>query len=79
MKKHPIVQIVWTDAESIDSWTEGHALDHKITEVYSVGYLINSDKEAVTLALNHDVKNDSYSCIMKIPMGMITQKKTLRK
>lgn len=79
MKKHPIVYIVWHDAESIDSWTEGHLVDTGIAVVNSVGFLINSDKEAITLALNHDIKNNSYSCIIKIPNGMIISKKTLRK
>lgn len=77
--EHPIVLIVWNDAESIDDWTEGHLLDCGVTEVHSVGFLLSEDPEAVTLALNHDTKNKSYSCVMKIPIGMILEQRIIKK
>lgn len=79
MKKHPIVLVIWTDAESVDAWTHSNDLDHTITPIESVGWLIADTAESVTLALNHDTKNGNYSCIMKIPKGMVNSRKTLRK
>lgn len=77
-RKHKIVLIEWNDAESIDAWTFENELDHEIAPAESVGWLLNESNESVTLALNHDIKNGSYSCIMKIPKGMIVSRKILR-
>lgn len=77
--EHPIVLVVWNDAESIDGWTEGHLLDCGVTVVHSVGFLLTEDSEAVTLALNHDTKNKSYSCVIKIPNGMIIEQRIIKK
>lgn len=77
--EHPIVLIRWTDAESIDGWTEGHLLDCGVAEIHSVGFLLQEDSQAVTLALNHDTKNRSYSCVMKIPIGMIIEQRIVKK
>ena len=70
--------VTWLDAESIDSWTEGHEIDHTIAPVMSIGWVLNDSFEGLTLALNHDTKNDSYSCIMKIPRGMIVTEKVIK-
>lgn len=77
-RKHKILLVTWLDAESIDGWTEGDQIDHEIAPVVSIGFLLKEDPESITLALNHDTKNDSYSCIMKIPAGMIVNRKIVR-
>lgn len=70
-----IYLIHWNDAESIDDWTELSQIDHEAALIKSIGWLINENKKTVTLALNHDTKNGSYSCLIKIPKGMISLKR----
>ena len=70
-----MVFVVWIDAESIDEWTERHEIDAIEPEVHSAGFLVSEDKNLLTIAVNHDTKNDSFSCIIKIPQGMIRFKK----
>lgn len=73
-----IVLIEWNDAESLDSWTPTNEIDHGAALVKSVGWLLNDGKKTVTLALNHDTKNGAYSCIIKIPKGMIKSKRIIK-
>lgn len=75
---HPIVLVLWNDAESIDAWTHSSEVDCGTTTVESVGFLINEDEKALTLALNYDSGNDCYSCIIKVPTGMISKKIKLK-
>lgn len=77
--EYPVCLILWDDAESVDGWTESHLIDHGVTRVQSVGFMLSENPEAVTLALNYDTKNQSYSCIMKIPTGMIVEKRIIKK
>jgi len=76
--KYKMALVEWQDAESVDDWTSEDEIDHSIAPVFSVGWLLKEDFEAITLALNHDRKNDSFSCIMKIPTGMVISKKILK-
>jgi len=73
-----MVLIEWIDAESEDSWTFSPDIDHGCALIKSVGWLLKESKKSVTIALNHDTKNDSWSCIMKIPTGMIKTKKIIK-
>lgn len=73
-----MVLVEWIDAESEDAWTNVEDVDHSITPIMSVGWLVYKDEESLSVALNHDVKNDSVSCMMKIPMGMIVSIKKLK-
>jgi hypothetical protein len=73
-----MVLIEWKDAESADSWTPANEIDHDYALIKSVGWLINENKKTVTLALNHDTKNEAYSCILKIPKGMIKSRKIIK-
>ena len=66
-----IYLVKWVDAESIDEWTSQSDIDHDLPMIESVGFLVKKTKALVTLALNYDTANDSFSCIMKIPTGMI--------
>jgi hypothetical protein len=76
--KHKVLFVTWNDAESIDAWTDAVEIDHDPAVIHSIGLLLKEDKDSITLALNHDTKNDTYSCIMKIPKGMIVSRKFLR-
>jgi hypothetical protein len=78
IESNKIVLIEWIDAESEDSWTFSPDIDHGCALIKSVGWLINESKKTVTLALNHDTKNSAYSCIIKIPKGMIKSKKIIK-
>lgn len=72
------VLIEWLDAESIDDWTPAPEIDHTVATVYTVGWLVAESLETVTVALNHDKKNEAHSCIMKIPKGMIVQMRVVK-
>lgn len=76
--KHHCYLVEWIDAESIDEWTFNADVDHSIAPVKSIGWLIFESHESVTLALNWDTKNEAYSCMMKIPRGMIVKIKKLK-
>ena len=65
------VFVEWMDAESIDAWTSLSEVDHTLAAVHTIGYLIAETEDSITVASNLDTKNESASCIMKIPMGMI--------
>lgn len=69
--------VEWLDAESIDDWTPAPEVDHTVASVFTLGWLISETFETLTLALNHDKKNEAYSCIIKIPKGMIVQRKLI--
>lgn len=72
-----MILIEWTDAESIDEWTQKSEIDHGSALIKSVGWILNENKKTVTLALNYDTKNDAYSCIIKLPIKMITKRSIL--
>lgn len=68
------VCIHWLDAQSEDSWTPmtDLALDTPpLIETY--GLLIAADEMCVVVVQNVDTANESASCAMTIPTGMITK------
>lgn len=76
--KNKLVLVEWLDAESIDEWTSEELVDHSTAKILSAGWMIKEGKDSISLALNHDTKNGSYSCIMKIPAGMVQKIKLLK-
>lgn len=68
------VCIHWLDAQSEDAWTPMTelALDTPpLIETY--GLLIAADESCVVIVQNVDRANDSASCGMTIPLGMVTK------
>lgn len=78
IESNKIVLIEWIDAESIDEWTYSPDIDHGCALIKTVGWLLKESKKSVTIALNHDTKNESWSCLIKIPTGMIKSKKVIK-
>jgi hypothetical protein len=76
-KRNSLVSVSWIDAESVDDWTFFGEVCDELPPVITVGLVIKQTKEIIIIACNHDTKNDSYSCIMKIPIGMVTEIKLL--
>jgi hypothetical protein len=72
LTKFAPVFVIWEDAHSIDHWTDVSDIpDEKPTYIYSAGFLIEDRDDRLTLALNHDLTNDSISCVMVIPKDMV--------
>jgi hypothetical protein len=76
-KPYPAL-VKWLDAESIDAWTEKDQVDHSLAPIVSIGWVIQQGDESLTIALNHDEKNESFSCMMKIPKGMVLSVQSIK-
>jgi hypothetical protein len=68
-----IMKVVWFDAQSLDAWTAYEDTPSDLAEVISVGMLIKQTQKSITLALNNEITNGNYSCIMIIPRGWIKE------
>lgn len=73
------VVVEWKDAVSLDDWTNRAELDLPPADCLSVGIVVDWKPDVgLTIAVNHDVTNDNFSCIMLIPSGMIGRVRKLR-
>jgi len=77
-KPGELLFVKWLDAFSQDDWTPAAEAKIKPCEIHTVGICVEHTAEHLTLALNHDTFNDNYSCIMTVPVGMITEVKKLK-
>ncbi len=71
------VFILWTDASSEDAWTDRDNVNHHCNKVESVGIVVKECDKILTLALNHDIDRDSFSCIISIPKSCIIMRKNI--
>jgi hypothetical protein len=63
-----IVKVVWSDAVSIDEWTEVDLIANEPShKIISVGHLIRETEDCVVLCLNYDMIEQMASCSMVIP------------
>lgn len=77
MKK--LVYIEWLDAQSTDDWTGVDDIKaDELATIHTYGQLIKKTKKSVTVALNHDVTNNNYSCFIAIPLGWIKKYKEVK-
>ena len=76
--KSKYVKIHWRDAVSVDEWTSAADIVSESALIETLGILINETEEIITVALNHDQSNDSYSCFINIPKGWIVQRKVVK-
>lgn len=72
-----MVSIVWNDAQSIDAWTGIDDICGSLAEIHTLGFLIKKTRWSLTVALNHDISNDAYSCMIIIPKKWIKEIKEL--
>jgi hypothetical protein len=81
-KKHllrgDLAIVEWYDACSQDEWKESGEIDLSPEPVVSAGIVFEHNEEKITLALNHDCSNDSYSCLITIPIGMVSSIRKIR-
>lgn len=77
----PVVQILWTDAYSIDSWTDFPEPKAAIKDVLmnTVGFLIAEDKGNVIVSNTYSTDKTVYCCSIVIPKKCIIKRKTLFK
>lgn len=71
MESLSLATVYWKDAYSIDEWDDDSEDIHSDMTVLSCGILRVNHPDLVALSLNHDLKNDKYSCTMVIPKKMI--------
>jgi len=78
-----IIEVVWVDAQEVGQigWND---LSDILTEsrnpcpiMHSVGYLVRSDKEQISLV--RTLGDDQCSTLEKIPKGWVKAERTLRK
>lgn len=73
-----IVAIKWKDAQSVDDWTDSSAVCGELASITTVGVLVKTTKEAYSVALNYDLTNDKYSCIINIPKTWVASFSIIR-
>lgn len=77
MKTGDFVFISWLDPLSEDEWVKRKDLKLEPCEIHTVGILVEKTKKKVVVALNHDTVTDNLSCLITIPLGIITKMKKL--
>lgn len=65
------VIVFWKDAFSVDEWSDYQEIEPSFQVIESCGFVVKESDEVLTLGLNHDITEGSWSCIMHIPKGMI--------
>lgn len=80
MRKGQLVIVDWLDAHTPDNgWDAMDPDDFKASPVRSVGFVMNVDKHAISLAADGNPKRphlDSVNRPITIPLGMITRIRT---
>lgn len=70
--------VEWIDACSQDEWKTSDEIELDPAPVVSVGMVFEHDDKKITIALNHDCSNDSYSCLITVPAGMVLSVRKLK-
>lgn len=78
LKQGEVAAIEWLDAVSQDPWHEQSDIDLKPALIKSVGTVFEHTLTHITLAANYDSENDSYSCMICVPNGMVQNIKRLK-
>lgn len=73
-----VVRVTWKDATSVDEWTSAEEISPECHTIETVGILVAESEEILTVALNHDVSGNSYSCYINIPKAWIVSRRKLR-
>lgn len=75
-RSHPVVEVLWFDAHSVDGWHK--KVKHKLKPVRSVGLLIKKTKQSIVVAVAvHRSAEEPYSCAMTIPRCAIQSMRRL--
>jgi len=68
-----IVVIEWQDAQSHDDWIDEESVCGTLADIISCGCLIKETETSYTVAINYDISNGKYSCIMSIPKAWVSR------
>ena len=79
MRKKRMVEVEWVDSTTWGGWKRENEYlkDAGPGRCSSVGYLLKSDKQAVTLVQNLDVSNGNVSDAVSIPRSVVRKITTL--
>jgi hypothetical protein len=70
--------VEWIDACSSDEWEEANEISLSPQLIVTLGIIFEITRDKIVLAMNYDRENDSYSCMMAIPSGMILSIKIMK-
>lgn len=79
-KVRPLVVVSWNDAWSGASWSDASRAQNECNpaKIFSVGWLMNKNKEGVFLAARFDGPNDNIGNYSFIPHACITRIETIK-
>lgn len=69
--KHPLVEILWVDAETGHGWEEHDEIDVALPTAVTVGFLIRETEDAYLVASTYS--DTATNARIKIPKGMMKQ------
>lgn len=69
----------WIDACSDDEWEEADKSPINPEHITTCGIVYEVTEDKIVLALNHDPANNSFSCRMCIPIGMVKDAQKLKR
>ena len=73
--KHPLVEVLWIDAETTHGWEESKEADIILPEATTVGFLIRETEDAYLIASTYS--DTSSNGRIKIPKGMAKSYKVI--
>lgn len=79
--KLPIAEVIWKDSSTTHNWNSraDRARDADVANCRSVGYLLKSDKKAISLTESCDDDNDNVGCTTTIPKLAVVKVKILKR
>lgn len=75
--KYAIEYVLWKDAVSEDAWKNVDEIHSHYHLIETVGFVVKESDEVLTIALNHDIESDNFSCTIHIPQAMIIHRNKL--
>ena len=72
-QNYHVVEVSWQDSSSDDRWQS--AVDTRILDCWTAGYLVHRDKKVVVIALNCASVHSNNACghTMTIPMAVVSK------
>lgn len=66
-----VVSVLWLDSETQVGWNDQSHYISELGLIYTLGYLIHSDKNQMVIASSFDAENDHFNSVIKIPRNCI--------
>lgn len=74
--KHPLVELLWVDAETTHGWEEHMEADVLLPTAITVGFLIRETDDAYLVASTYS--DSATNARIKVPKGMVKQMSLLK-